>query len=104
MKVQVEKNLCFLLLLALVLLSGCAASVDVVPEPVAETTPISGEPTVTLFEDGRRGFILTEVSHLDGSARRDYEQAVDLLNNNEFEQAIDLLVFHARAGSSRGFS
>ncbi|MFK5926980.1 MAG: tetratricopeptide repeat protein [Desulfuromusa sp.] len=91
MKIRVEKNLSFLLLLALVLLSGCAAGVNVASKPVVETAPISEEPTVTRFEDGRRGFVLTEVSHLDGDARHDYEQAVTLLKSNDFEPAIEIL-------------
>ena len=90
MRLKFEKNL-FFLLLASVFLSGCASGVNITPDPEVKTTSVSGEPAVIFFDDGRRGFIITEVSKLDGNARRDYEQAVTLLNNNDFEQAIKIL-------------
>ena len=83
-------NLSILLLLTL-FLSACVDKVTIVPEPAIETVSVSENPVVTQLEDGRRGFIVTEVTHLTDNARRDYEQAVELLKGEDFEHAIEIL-------------
>ncbi len=75
----------------LLLLTGCAVGGKVGPEPRVQTPQLPDGPTVTRFEDGRKGFLLTEKTNLDNNLRRDFEQAVVCLNNGDFEQAIELL-------------
>ncbi len=48
-------------------------------------------PSVERLEDGREGFIITEVPQMDEASRRDFERAVAMLNDQEYGQAIDLL-------------
>ncbi len=56
-----------------------------------ETLPALEGSAVTQFEDGRRGFVITEVTNLDTASRRDFDQAVVLLHEDSYEQAIELL-------------
>jgi len=79
------------LLLILVLLAGCATEEKVIPKAVVQTPVVPEETTVTRFDDGRKGFLITEVANLDEAVRRDYDQAVVCLNNQEFAPAIELL-------------
>ncbi len=79
------------LLLVLVLLAGCATGGKVIPKAVVEIPTVPEETTVTRFDDGRKGFIITEVVSLDEAVRRDFDQAVIYLHNNAFDQAIELL-------------
>ncbi|MCD6581860.1 MAG: tetratricopeptide repeat protein [Desulfuromusa sp.] len=79
------------LLIVLSLLTGCAAGTMVMPETVLETAPALEGPAVTQFEDGRRGFVITEVANLNATARRDFDQAVVWLHEGNYEQAIELL-------------
>jgi tetratricopeptide (TPR) repeat protein len=62
-----------------------------VAAPVADNTSAGTEPTVARLEDGREGFIITEVPTMDNAARRDFDRAVAMLNNQDYGQAIDLL-------------
>ncbi len=79
------------LLITLSLLTGCAVGSKVMPETVMETLPALEGSAVTQFEDGRRGFVITEVTNLDTASRRDFDQAVVLLHEDSYEQAIELL-------------
>jgi tetratricopeptide (TPR) repeat protein len=77
--------------MGLLLLAGCATGgkveVAVVePEPVVATGP-----SVVRLAGGRAGFIITEVPKLDESSRETFAQAVDLMNNGAYDEAIDLL-------------
>jgi len=79
------------LLVVLALFTGCAADRRIVPESAVESAAIHEGSTVTHFDDGRRGFVITETSKLNAAGRRNFDQAVILLNNFNFDQAIDLL-------------
>ncbi|MEA3361703.1 MAG: hypothetical protein U9Q61_00285 [Thermodesulfobacteriota bacterium] len=79
------------LLLMLALLAGCATEGKVLPQPVVETPDVPEETTVTRFDDGRKGFLITEVVGLDGAVRRDFDQAVVYLHNQDFAPAVELL-------------
>jgi Flp pilus assembly protein TadD len=79
-----------LLMLSLALLTGCAAGGKVEAEVVARPMPVHDGPTVTRFEDGREGFVLTETSTLDTAARHDFDQAVERMTSGDFDQAIGL--------------
>lgn len=65
---------------------GCATSAKVTQQPV--TNPV---PSVTRLEDGREGFIITEVPKMDEQSRRDFDRAVAMLKGQDYGQAIDLL-------------
>ena len=43
------------------------------------------------LEEGREGFILTEVPQMDAANRRDFERAVAMLKDRDYDRAIDLL-------------
>jgi tetratricopeptide (TPR) repeat protein len=77
--------------MTLVFLAGCAIDGKVKPARVVQEPSVSGQPSVERLKDGREGFMIKEVPQMDETSRRDFESAVALLNNREFEQAIDLL-------------
>ncbi len=72
-------------------LCGCATNGAVGPEQVVRSTPAKRRPAVEQLADGRKGFVIREVSQLNDAARRDFQRAVTLLNNQEYEQAAGLL-------------
>jgi len=82
-----------LAVLAMVLsvLAGCATEGKVKPAPIVQEPSLATGPSVARLEDGREGFIITEVPQLDEAFRRDFEHAVDMMKNQEYAQAIDLL-------------
>ncbi len=80
-----------LLLSLVLLLAGCAAGGDVVSKPRIEAPRIPDGPSVTRFEDGRKGFILSEIADLDADLRRDFDMAVEHLHSGDYEPAIELL-------------
>ena len=79
-------------LLAAVLLSGCAGQGNTVPVAVAqpEAAPVKSF-SVERLTDGQDGFIIHENPDMDEASRRNFEQAVALINAGEFEQATGLL-------------
>jgi Tfp pilus assembly protein PilF len=46
---------------------------------------------VARLEDGREGFIITEVPEIDDASRRDFDRAVAMLKDRDYDRAIDLL-------------
>jgi Tfp pilus assembly protein PilF len=76
---------------ALSILAGCATEGKVKQAPVAQVPSVVKGPSVTRLEDGREGFIITEVPQMDEESRKDFERAVAMLNNQDYGQAIDLL-------------
>jgi Tfp pilus assembly protein PilF len=46
---------------------------------------------VARLEDGRDGFIITEVPTMDEASHRDFDRAVAMLKDQEYSRAIDLL-------------
>ena len=79
-----------LVAMVLSVLAGCATG-GKVEAPVAPEPSVSPEPSVTRLEDGREGFIITEVTALDQASRGDFNRAVVLLKNQDYGGAIDLL-------------
>lgn len=83
---------CGWLLAAVVVLSvltGCATGAKVAPE--APDSPAAGGPAVAPLPNGRDGFVIREVPQMDASARRDFEDAVGLLNEQAYGRAAELL-------------
>jgi tetratricopeptide (TPR) repeat protein len=79
------------LVIVLSILAGCATEGKVKPAPIVQEPSLATGPSVARLEDGREGFIITEVPQLDEAFRRDFEHAVDMMKNQEYAQAIDLL-------------
>jgi tetratricopeptide (TPR) repeat protein len=84
-------------LVAALLLSvpgGCATGVKeqafVAPEPSAGEEPRKGHVVAKLGE-GREGFVITEIPSMDKASRRDFDRAVALLLNEDYDEAIVLL-------------
>ena len=73
------------LVMVLSVLAGCATGGKVKPALVVH------ESSVERLEDGREGFIIREIPHMDETSRRDFERAVAMLNDQYYSQAIDLL-------------
>lgn len=75
----------------LVVLAGCAAQVNKEPAaPIEPEREIQG-PSVLPLDDGRKGFIITEVTQLDDALRADFDKAVSMLDQKAYDQAIELL-------------
>jgi len=72
-------------------LTGCAADGKIKSAPVVEQPPMPKGPIVERFEDGRDGFIIMEIPHMDETSRRDFEIAVAMLNDQEYDRAIEIL-------------
>ena len=79
------------LVAVLSIFSGCATDGEVKPAPIVQEPSLATGPSVARLEDGREGFIITEVPQLDEAFRRDFEQAVAMLNDQDYGQAIELL-------------
>lgn len=79
------------LAMALSVLAGCATDGKVKAAPVADKPSVSTKPPVARLEDGREGFIITEVPTMDMASRRDFDRAVAMLKDQDYGQAIDLL-------------
>lgn len=75
----------------LLLLAGCATGGNVGPAAVEQAPAMADGPAVTRLADGRKGFVITESSQLNESSREDFARAVDLLNNQAWDEAIGLL-------------
>ena len=60
-------------------LFGCATNGTVGPEQVVRSTPANRQPAVEQLADGRKGFVITEVSQLNDAARWDFQRAVTML-------------------------
>ena len=91
---RLKTRLCTgLTVLAMVMsvLSGCATDGKVPPRTVADNRTEVKETSVMRLEDGREGFIISEVPQMDETSRRDFESAVAMLNDQDYDRAIDLL-------------
>ena len=94
----------FMILLALV---GCATNGKVKPTTVSQESPLENRKvkpttasqkssldkgfTVAQLEDGRQGFIITEVPQMDEASRKDFERAIAMMKDQDYGQAIDIL-------------
>lgn len=80
-----------ILAMALPVMFGCATDGRVESKAAAGQSNFTQRPKVAQLADGREGFIITEVPRLDDAARRDFQQAVAMLDDGYYEQAADLL-------------
>ena len=79
------------LMLVLWYLAGCATDGKIKSAPVVVQPPMPKSPIVERLEDGRDGFIIMEIPHMDETSRRDFEVAVAMLNDQEYDRAIEIL-------------
>ena len=82
---------CVILAMVMPALSGCVISRKIGPDPADQEYPATQAPTVVRLAEGRQGFVITEVAQLDEATRRDFQQAADLLENEHYDRAVDLL-------------
>ena len=78
----------FVILLAL---AGCATNGKVKPTTVSQESSLDKGFTVAQLEDGRQGFIITEVPQMDEASRKDFERAIAMMKDQDYGQAIDIL-------------
>ncbi len=92
----------FLVLVLLSVSGGCATGPKeqalIAHEPTAGEEPsrelsqeISKKPAVARLEDGREGFVITEVPPMDEELRRNFDRAVAMLKDEDYDEAIVLL-------------
>ncbi len=68
-------------------LSGCVAV-----EKAVEPSPAAPSDTaVERLVDGREGFMITEVAHMDEASRQAFENAVAMLQDQDYDSAIEVL-------------
>jgi Flp pilus assembly protein TadD len=90
------------LTMLLSVLGGCATGpkeqVLVAPEPAVAEDPsrelsqeLSNNPAVARLENGREGFVITEVPPMDEALRRDFDRAVTMLKDEDYDEAVVLL-------------
>ena len=61
------------------------------PTTVSEESSLDKGFTVAQLEDGRQGFIITEVPQMDEVSRKDFERAIAMMEDQDYGQAIDIL-------------
>jgi Tfp pilus assembly protein PilF len=79
------------LVIVLSLLVGCATEGKVKQTALDQESSMAKGFSVERLVGGREGFIIKEVSQMDEASRRDFARAVDMLNDQEYGQAIELL-------------
>ncbi len=67
------------------------APIDNVEVRAVQEPSVPAGPSVARLEDGRDGFVITEVPAMDESSRRDFDRAVARLKDHDDGGAIDLL-------------
>ncbi len=81
----------FVFLMLLSVLTGCATDENAKPAMAVQGPSMTKAPSVMPLEDGQKGFIIIEVPQIDEASRKDFELAVGMLNNREYDRAIELL-------------
>jgi tetratricopeptide (TPR) repeat protein len=76
--------------MALSVLAGCATGGKVKAPDAHEPSAVK-VPSVARLEDGRDGFIITEVPTMDEASRKDFDRGVAMLKEQDYKRAIDLL-------------
>ena len=80
-----------ILAMVLSVLGGCATEGKVKPAGISQEPSMAKGLTVTRLEDGRKGFIITEVPQMDEASRKDFERAIAMMKDQDYGQAIDIL-------------
>ncbi len=75
----------------LLLVAGCSSVATAPEKTVSSRAKQTNHQPPTLAVDGDYGFTLTEVVRIDSDVRRDYQQALVLLETDRLDEGIDLL-------------
>jgi Tfp pilus assembly protein PilF len=78
------------LAMMLSVLAGCATD-GKAKAPVAHESSVDREPSVERLGDGREGFVITEVPTMNEASRSNFDRAVAMLKEQDYNQAIELL-------------
>jgi tetratricopeptide (TPR) repeat protein len=79
------------LVMVLSILAGCSAVGMFGPAAGVRKAPEAGRFSVERLEGDREGFIITEAPQMNAENRRDFEGAVVMMKDGDYDQAIDLL-------------
>lgn len=77
--------------MAALLLIGCVTTAPVKPTREVSKPAETNTAGVRRLENGRQGFVITEVGQMSDAVRSDFDNAVNLLNEKNYEEAISLL-------------
>jgi tetratricopeptide (TPR) repeat protein len=82
-----------LLTVLLLALAGCVTTGSKPKmESIDEELPVTETgPSVEQLADGREGFVIREIPHMEPEAVRDFERAVAMMENQEYAKAVELL-------------
>jgi len=58
---------------------------------VVEPSPVPQGPSVARLPDGLEGFVITETPHLEAGSRQDFERAIAMMQDQDYDQAVGLL-------------
>lgn len=73
------------------LAAGCAPTKPSIPELVVEQSPVVEQPPIARLDDGRTGFVITEISDPGVAWRSEFDRAVVMLQEGQYPAAIAIL-------------
>jgi Flp pilus assembly protein TadD len=79
------------LILMTAVLAGCATGGGLKPETADQGPSLTEGSTVSRLEEGREGFVIVEVPSMDAESRRDFDRAVAMIEDRDYDKAIVLL-------------
>lgn len=79
------------LAITLLVLAGCVTSPKVKKDLVPQPSAVTKDAPAGQLDDGRDGFIIKEVANMNAASRKAFDRAVILLNEEAYDQAIELL-------------
>lgn len=89
---KIRTNFCFMAsVIVLVLLAGCAAVGKIKSDLAVQESHQAESLKVEQLQDGRDGFVIIENPQMDEPSRQDFDRAVRMMEDEEYEQAADLL-------------
>lgn len=71
--------------IALAVLAGCATGTKIKLKSVGKGV------SVAQLKDGREGFVIRETPAVSGESRRDFKRAVVMMNEKDYDKAIEIL-------------
>jgi Tfp pilus assembly protein PilF len=72
-------------------LAGCVTPAPIKTEPAVLEAAQAPAADAAQLEDGRDGFIITEVSQMNAVSRQAFDHAVAMLNAHKYDEAVKLL-------------
>jgi tetratricopeptide (TPR) repeat protein len=90
LKIHVLSRYLALTLVAAVL-AGCATGWKPKPETANQGPSLAERSSISRLEEGREGFVITEVPSMEAESRRDFDRAVAMIEDRDYDKAITLL-------------